>query len=337
MSIKGAILGLFTADAASVNSHWLYPKFFSEKYAEFVEKANGAPEFIEPIYNPFYRQPLSPYASQSIVLLESLIAKNGFDRADYAARLFETFGPNTVYDNPPKVVNPLVGNPVQGGMCNASIRNFLQVYKEKGAEGETGLSHDNQADGYSKIPIIVAFYAGNPNLPKIIEEILSVTQDCTESLRTSIAAARLFEAALQGKFTAESFDAFLNGTQFQDGIIETTRKELQTLHDATTSLEEFSTNGLGNLACTVPGSFYTALYSLRNSMRETTTHSELFLKTIRDTILLNGCNASRASYLGALLGAAYGLSIIPDHFLTKTQNVTRYKDLANKLEVLTQK
>merc|ERR1711962_453775 len=72
--------------------------------------------------------------------------------------------------------------------------------------------------------------------------------------------------------------------------------------------------------CYNPGSFLGALHAVQTS--------DSYPEAVRKTITAGGCNCSRAFFIGAMLGAKYGVEGIPREWMEKTTNVGSILELA---------
>merc|ERR1712102_208972 len=75
--------------------------------------------------------------------------------------------------------------------------------------------------------------------------------------------------------------------------------------------------------CYNPGSFLGALHAVQTS--------QSYSEAVRKTIIAGGCNCSRVFFIGAMLGAKYGVEGIPTEWMEKTTNVGSILELAMKI------
>ena len=76
----------------------------------------------------------------------------------------------------------------------------------------------------------------------------------------------------------------------------------------------------------VPGSVQAAVRALLDAGD--------YLGPLRKTLVAGGCNCSRGSFIGACMGAKYGLSSIPMEWLEKTDSAKHALELAIQLAQL---
>ena len=76
----------------------------------------------------------------------------------------------------------------------------------------------------------------------------------------------------------------------------------------------------------MPGSVQSALFALLDVVVK-----EDYVRVVREVALVGGCNCSRASLVGACLGAKFGLDAIPLDWMQKTSVAGRALSLAIRL------
>ncbi|XP_071802488.1 crystallin J1A-like [Asterias amurensis] len=191
-----AIVGCVVSDAAAQPLHWIYNL---GKLDGIVGSRRDSVEFWEPSHNPFYCIETgrgTSYADQTQTLLESLVACEGFNKADFAQRLKATFGPGSRYDN--KLNSKYVmksgkqkGYPIDGPWNPKVIKDFLAKY----AQGMQFTGSRDVADMGAVVPVVamVAMYAGRAEMLEKVEEALTVLYELEEAVAVGMAAARILE------------------------------------------------------------------------------------------------------------------------------------------------
>lgn len=76
----------------------------------------------------------------------------------------------------------------------------------------------------------------------------------------------------------------------------------------------------------MPGSIQSALCALLDAVKV-----EDYVRVVREVALVGGCNCSRASLVGACLGAKFGLEGIPLDWMEKTEMACKALSLAIQL------
>ncbi|KAG7524495.1 hypothetical protein JOB18_012696 [Solea senegalensis] len=234
----------------------------------------------------------SCYGDQAYVLLESLSECGGLNVDDLTQRTVKFFGPGSEYDTP---INdpyrerggPRPQLPVEGPWRHASLKGFLKNV-DAGKE-ETGCENDCQIDGITKLAPIVAFYAGKPNMLEKVEQATRVTQNDDACVAETLAAARILEHFILHGPDTKAVDSVL------DQLSDKNRKQPQDLDKAVIGL---------------PGAFQAALHGVLTAKQ--------YEQAIRDTMSCGGCTCSRGSFIGACLGAQFGLEGIPSSWMSRT-------------------
>ena len=126
----------------------------------------------------------------------------GFEPADSAKRMFETFGPDSLYDNPASAkYTPAIRYnpdktlyPIAGKWRGILLRRFSECY----AAGKTveDLKDEDKTDSPTNIPRLVplvAFYASKPEMLNKAEMAAIQLQTCDLSLAVVLGACRILE------------------------------------------------------------------------------------------------------------------------------------------------
>ncbi len=168
------------------------------------------PEFFPKPACPFYQYKLgalSPYGDEIVPLLRHLGAqgKAGFDSAGFGT---ESAGFFKAY----------------GGRLSHVPKLFLEA-TEEGKRGEEAAVEDSQAHGIIKVPLLVARYAGSPQLLPQVEAAVRVHQKSQTSVAASLALARVLELiVLKGVSTQEAIKTILAASpplpEAERGILE---------------------------------------------------------------------------------------------------------------------
>lgn len=153
------------------------------------------PEFYPKPACPFYQYQLgalSPYGDEQVPLLRHLASRGpaGFDSDGFAqesATFFKTYT----------------------GRLSHVPKTFLAAM-EAGQRGEAAAVDDSQAHGICKTPLLVARYAGSPQLLPAVEAAVRVHQKSDQSVAASLLLARVLErVVLTGVSTREAMESVL--------------------------------------------------------------------------------------------------------------------------------
>lgn len=303
----GAIVGTLVADAASAPLHWIYD---TEKMRTILEE-NPSPAFLPKSYGTFYSIPTGRntcYGEQMFTLLKSICDNKGINVAEYKKSLLEKFGPKSDYEV--NLGHPITkaDYPINGPWRHNSIKVFIKNYEDK--QEKTGAEDDPQSDGFSKVAPVVALHAGNTSkMLESLEQVIRVTQEDPMAVKCSLAAARVLEKCILGNSIKESIEDA--GAESGDPEVKGYIKKVL---DARSTDHITFVKGNGS-SCRVPGNFMNALHCMLQSDGN-------FKATFETTLPPGGCNCSRLCFVGACLGAVYGLESIPSDWIDKT-NVGR--------------
>lgn len=153
------------------------------------------PEFYPKPACPFYQYSLgslSPYGDELVPLLRHLTSQGarGFESRAFAKESAAFFKSYT-------------------GRLSHVPKLFLEA-TEAGKEGDEAAAPDSQAHGIIKVPLLVARYAGSPDLLPRVTAAVRVHQCGDESAAASVALARVLEhVVLTGTTTKEAIQAVL--------------------------------------------------------------------------------------------------------------------------------
>uniref|UniRef100_A0A383VKV4 ADP-ribosylglycohydrolase n=1 Tax=Tetradesmus obliquus TaxID=3088 RepID=A0A383VKV4_TETOB len=294
---KGAVVGALVADAATMGLHWIYDQGKLQQLLASKGK-QAAPEFFDPPSCPFYEMPsgsLSPYGGELHALLRYMsqpalaaaaASKAPLDGPSWAAALAGYF------------------KDVYAGYKNKSVKSVIANIEAGKAYPATGDAEDTQANSLCKLPLIAAVYAGSPELPAAVEASIRAQQNNDASVTMGLAAAKILEKVILGS----SIDEALAWAQ-QQGNLPPAEAQLVSAALAAKG-EPFNTAAQKfGVACSMPGAFQNALLAAAGA--------NSYSDGIRTNMMAGGDNCSRSVYLGALLGAAYGVEGVPQEWRAK--------------------
>eukprot|EP00599_Poterioochromonas_sp_BG-1_P003414 CAMPEP_0173140028 /NCGR_PEP_ID=MMETSP1105-20130129/4625_1 /TAXON_ID=2985 /ORGANISM="Ochromonas sp., Strain BG-1" /LENGTH=372 /DNA_ID=CAMNT_0014052903 /DNA_START=88 /DNA_END=1206 /DNA_ORIENTATION=- len=162
--------------------HWIYSQ---DKIKEIVGKDSTA--FFPTHSCPFYKYPLgvfSPYGAEGVALIRSVSKVGALDTENLSAEYFDYF---STYDQE--------GDKGYVGRVSHVPKQFVEGRKAGKSWSECSIV-DSQAHGIAKVPVIVARYAGSPELSSQIERMVRVLQDSDVSVECSILVGKILERIL---------------------------------------------------------------------------------------------------------------------------------------------
>jgi ADP-ribosylglycohydrolase len=157
---------------------------------------------------------------------------------------------------------------------------------------------DNQSTGFVKIPAVVPTILGHNDFDTIVEEAVRATNDNDECVTYSVFAARVLEAVLQGSEITVAVDRALALVADKSDLHENIRKAI---------VFDVRTQGAAALAKEF-GSSCAARNCIPTSIAIVTTRDMSFSEAIRLNIQVGGDSPSRAVFIGAVLGARFGIA-----------------------------
>lgn len=166
-------------------------------------------------------------------------------------------------------------------------------------------SEDTQLPAVSKLPALIARYAGEASLPEDAESAIRVTNNNKPSIEFGLAATKMIEAAILSGDIESSIKA----------AGDTDNLEVKRLLDEALSMREQSTEDVTRhfgMACNL--SF--GLPSITHNLATVSNYSQ----AIRNNIYAGGDNCGRAIMLGAIAGACFGIGGergIPEQWLDR--------------------
>ncbi|KAL6062138.1 ADP-ribosylation/Crystallin J1 [Balamuthia mandrillaris] len=310
----GAIVGALVADAACMGLHWIYDH---NKLQELVGE-EGRPEFHEPPACPFYSYEPgrnTPYGEQTLKLLEIVAEGGAFDVAEAVEK-------HRLY------FDPEAGS--YTGRLDHSMKGFLANVKAGKKYPECG-SDDEQANGMARICSIVARYAGQEELLDRVDEAIRMTQNTDKAVAMGMAAARALEYVILGSSPKDAIQATLSDLRSptrkhaKEADVEVLQKMEEALQLAKSGVGHYEAVAKIGLSCAFP-------YSLQNGVHIMSLEEpKSYQDAVRDSILAAGDSASRLLWIGACLGAHYGVDAIPAEWKAATNEYARVLALAQKV------
>lgn len=309
----GVVLGALVADAASLGFHWLYDP------DRLAAVAGEHPEFAEPDKNNYegvagyfahgHAEPGdgTHYGEQLAVALRSLAANGGtWDAHHYLAEFRATFERGGSFHG-------YIDASTSGTLDNAKKAEANANSNVEGAKDWSAIqgAYDRQISAFSKLPPIVARYAGDPALTEIVDEAVRVTNNNDEAVEYALFGAMALEKVVLGASIPDALRGV--AAESPDGVRERVESALD--------LKETRAKQIGQhfgQACYAKDAIPVSVAILRD--RNT------FADGVRANILAAGDNAGRSIFVGAMLGAAGGIEGdgIPLSWLARLHGLSDY-------------
>jgi len=317
----GCLVGAAVGDAAARPFHWEYDV---SALSSAIKTNPGQPEFWPRSQSPFYSLETgdtSCYWDQAMAVLTA-ITDQEFSYQNICQELVEQLGPGSGYNLEARQefmkrrrlglsLTPIKGKWLHGGMIKF-LENFSQ------GRQICGDPTIKETDGFCcSLPVAVKF-AGQPRLVEAVVKVATTQSTWPVAVRHAVVAARIIEA-----FILDREDPVLSiAREIQSDFPEISRE----VEEVEASLAVDHSTAVGQIfgrPCYNPGSFLGSLHAVLSS------HS--YPEAVRKTIIAGGCNCSRAFFIGAMLGAKYGVEGIPADWMEKTKNIDNILQLAIRL------
>jgi len=312
-----AVLGAFTADAASLGLHWLYDVELLRKAVE----RRGRCEFLDPEEEDYGEDggyfahgmrragDLSHYGESGLVMLRVLAEDGEFSRPRYEEAFRKHFGPGGEFHG-------YIDNATRVTLEHLAARERLAEASRPFPEEPCG-ADDNQVSATAKLAPLVAVYAEQPELDQVVESAVRATNHNDEAVAWSVVSARMIEAAMLGLGVDGALAAG------RDAASPVCREVIDA---ACAQPGDSPVEVIGKLgrSCPTPYALPVIFYLLR--------HWRGYAEAVRMNILGGGDSCGRAMILGAILGAAHGMgndSGIPFSWMLQ---VPRNREAASLLE-----
>jgi len=313
-----SLLGAAVADAAARPFHWVYDV---SELRSAIKTDPEHPEFWPRSYSPFYSLETgetSCYWDQAMAVMTSLNNQQ-FSYQNICEELVRQLGPGSRYDMEARQeymkrrmrgqsLTPIKGKWLHGGMIK-----FLENLSA--GKKICGDPHVKETDGFCcSLPVAVRF-AGEPGLVEKVVKVATTQSSWPVAVRHAVVATKIVEA-----FILEREDPINSvAREIEPDFPEISRE----LEQVESSLDVDHSRAVGMIfgrPCYNPGSFLGALHAVQTS--------QSYSEAVRKTIIAGGCNCSRAFFIGAMLGAKYGVEGIPTDWIDKTTDAHNILKLA---------
>jgi len=306
------MVGAAVGDACCVRLEWIYSQ---DMLNHIIGQED--PVFWKDSHSPYYILPngkISGYGDQAVQTLHSMANNAGkFDEIKLLEHYCEYFGdPNSPY----QVALEKRGNwklstrnlPVEGLWIQKAVMKMMENYKN-------GIYPPGAKDGYEHDGL-VAF------IPLIIQQSPDLDY---EELKSAIRLSTQFTFSIGHHLVeAELLSEFIKGSK--DDSIQTIRKIRRKFNDTVIAKEiETVERGLAEgidskvlvrkfgMACELPGSFMSSLVTI--------IRAKDYAEGIRETIRCAGALCARSNFIGACLGAKFGIQSIPVEWIEKVDGM----------------
>ena len=180
-------------------------------------------------------------------------------------------------------------------------------------------ANDEQLPAISKLPPLVAVYAGKDALHEVVESAVRVTNNNDLAVHFGQASGSIIEAAVLG---ADAETAILGVTKHADPVVAKLVDTAFSLQDK----DNVEVTAKFGMSCKLAFGIPSVIHNLLTS--------ESFVQAIRQNIYAGGDSCGRAILLGAVLGATNGINEetgIPQMWIDNLSQKEEIDDLIAKL------
>jgi len=298
---KGMVIASFAADSLALGAHWIYD-------TESIERSFGRVEsYLKPGEHSYHatkeQGDFTHYGDQTLVLLESLAEKKGFDLSAFSERWRALF------------------NNYQGYIDYATSVT-LSRYDSGSSYRDPGSPLDDLAGAARIAPLVYAYRNDVNKLVQSARAQTRMTHDNPWTLDAAEFFARVTCQVLQGVRPQEAMqeisEKFLEGSLLagwvQEGLDSRTKKTV------------FTITRFGQ-SCHTEEAFPGVVHLIAK-------YEEDLREALIQSVMAGGDSAARGMIVGMVLGAALGMEKIPRQWIDELRKRDSILKLLEDLSVL---
>jgi len=311
-------MGALVGDAACMPAHWNYDR---QKLLEILGEKKDTPEYFETPSCPFYGPKdfpghystgqLSPYGEQifGMLSLVSALPEGPLQGPEFAVSFQQWFSSYK-------------------GRVDHATKDFLQKMEEGKTYPDCG-ADDNQGQCFGKVPLAVGKWKSSSDMEKNLEVMVTAHQNHDMARDCALVVARLLQIIVDtdgfvtvGEAWSKLKEASGVPPSLSDAVTRVEASLSKPTHEMLLEYGEETAPGKAfmGLSCANPQAFMGVLHAALNATS--------FESGVRATLLAGGDNCSRATAVGALLGAVYG---VPEEWKAKFAQRGEVEGLLGKL------
>jgi ADP-ribosylglycohydrolase len=295
---KAMVMASFLGDSLALGAHWIYD---TESISRIFGRVDS---LLKPGPNSYHakkeRGDFTHYGDQTLVLLESLAEKNGFDLNDFSARWQRLFDGYT-------------------GYIDQATRQTRSNYGAgKGAE-EAGSSSDDLAGASRMAPLV---YCYREDLDQLLEAAMVQTK-MTHNNPATVESAEFFSRVVwhvlrdttpvraMEDVSKEHYGSSVISRWVEAGLQSASEKSLSAIY------------GFGQ-SCHTEAAFPGVVHLIakyENDLKE----------ALIQSVMAGGDSAARNMMVGMVLGARLGTESLPQEWISQLRNRDRIAELLGKI------
>jgi ADP-ribosylglycohydrolase len=310
-SIRGAIWGQFVGDAFCLGSHWIYD------LEELAQRFPGGPQGFDAPAKGHYHFGKSPgdlthYGDGAMVLLRSLAEQGRFDAVDFGSRFVALFDSTNYSGYRDHATKETIAN----------MHAFMDAHPDEVFLFQSG-ADDDQPATVSRMAPLAAFHYHDDDYLSVVERVTLVCQNN----RRAVAYAQAHALILRELFLGSPLhDAILSASNVMLALGRAGTEVSEVMNEAMAAGHQDVTEAILHFgqSCPLKSSFPAALQCALH-------HGEDFAGALRANAAAGGDSAGRAAMIGAWLGAAYGVEVIPRSW---QELLTAQKEISAGVELI---
>jgi ADP-ribosylglycohydrolase len=281
---KAMVLASFAADSLALGAHWIYD---TSKISQAFGRVDS---FLKPAQNSYHptkdKGEFTHYGDQTLVLLESLAARRGFDLQDFSARwrnLFDGYR----------------------GYIDGATRVTLSEYAS-GKNAEIAGSPSDDLAGASRLAPLVYCYRGNLDaLASASRSQTNMTHTNPLTIESAEFFARVASLVLEETAPVKALNR-VREDHYRDNQIGAWVKA---------GIESRENESLPAIArfgqsCHTPAAFPGVIHLIAR-------YEDDLEEALIQSVMAGGDSAARGMIVGMILGAHLGVESIPERWLTE--------------------
>ena len=296
---KAMVFACFAADSLALGAHWIYD-------TEQLHKSFGRVQtFLKPLpssYHPRKDQgEFTHYGDQTLVLLESVAASNGFDLDDFARRWRQLFGDYSgYYDKATK----------------ATLESF-----SAGKEGIASGSTSTDLAGAARIAPLVYRYHDQPGpLVQACRAQTQMTHNTPQVIDGADFFALVTARVLQGVAPIAAMQETIRGRFAETPLLQWFEEGM-----GSTAADSVAIIARLGQSCHVKQAFPAVVHLI--AKYETNLREALV-----ECVMAGGDSAARGMIVGMVLGAHLGIESIPSEWLAELKKYGEITGLLERIE-----
>lgn len=304
-----AMIGAVVGDAACVSLEWIYSQ---EKMAHLTKGQD--PVFFPTSHSPYYILPngnISGYGDEAVQTLKAMSDNDGkFDELKLVQHYCNYFGDK---ESPYQIALTTRGDwkrstanlPVEGPWIQKAVLHLMENFQS--GQFPTGSKDAYEHDALvAMLPLIIQ---SSPDLDfQVLRKGFHLLTQCPFSVDHHLVEAKLLSQ-------------FIKGSENPVSDTKIKLSDSSKLYQEIVTVERCVERGLDpkhlvrqfGMACELPGSFMSSLVSILRA--------KSYPDGIRETIHCAGALCARSNFIGACLGAKYGIENIPRDWIEKVDGI----------------